>query len=135
MILLSKEKNNKNMLLFEHDHVLFLDEIIQFLFSSHPTIIKNTNIQLTEYSIKIINNIIDLINKFFDYDHNVIKNLEIVDIIYLKFLNCCYIDDSSKIDVGLMLIKILLEKFDKIINYKCYLKLFQYYKYQIQKRM
>ena len=123
MILLSKEKNNKNMLLFEHDPVLFLDEIIQFLFSSHPTIIKNTNIQLTEYSIKIINNIIDLINKFFDYDHNVIKNLEIVDIIYLKFLNCCYIDDSSKIDLGLMLIKILLEKFDKIINYK-YLKYF-----------
>ena len=121
MILLSKEGNNKNMLLFEQDPILFLDEIIQFLFSSHPTIIKNTNVQLTEYSLKIINNLIDSINKFFDYDNNVIKNLELVDIIYMKFLNCCYINDAPKIDLGLMLIKILLQKFDKSINFK-YLK-------------
>ena len=123
MILLSKEKNNKNMLLFEQDPILFLDEIIQFLFSSHPTIIKNTNVQLTEYSLKIINNVIDSINKFFDYDNNIIKNLEIVDIIYMKFLNCCYISESPKIDLGLMLIKVLLQKFDKCINFK-YLKYF-----------
>ena len=123
MILLSKEKNNKNMLLFEQDPILFLDEIIQFLFSSHPTIIKNTNVQLTEYSLKIINNIIESINKFFDYDNNIIKNLEIVDIIYMKFLNCCYISESPKIDLGLMLIKVLLQKFDKCINFK-YLKYF-----------
>ena len=123
MILLSKEKNNKNMLLLEQDPILFLDEIIQFLFSSHPTIIKNTKFQFTEYSLKIINNIIDSLNKFFDYDYAIIKNLEIVDIIYLKFLNCCYINDSPKIDLGLMLIKVLLQKFDKSINFK-YLKYF-----------
>ena len=123
MILLSKEKNNKNILLYEQDPILFLDEIIQFLFSSHPTIIKNTNVQLTEYSLKIINNIIDSIIKFFDNDNNIIKDLEIVDIIYMKFLNCCYINDSPKIDLGLMLIKVLLQKFDKCINFK-YLKYF-----------
>ena len=123
MILLSKEKNNKNMLLFEQDPILFLDEIIQFLFSSHPTIIKNTNVQLTEYSLKIINNIIESLNNFFDNDNNIIKNLEIVDIIYMKFLNCCYTNDSPKIDLGLMLIKVLLQKFDKCINFK-YLKYF-----------
>ena len=123
MILLSKEKNNKNMLLFEQDPILFLDEIIQFLFSSHPTIIKNTNVQLTEYSLKIINNLVDSINKFFDYDNNIIKNLEIVDIIYMKFLNCCYINEAPKIDLGLMLVKILLQKFDKTINFK-YMKYF-----------
>ena len=123
MILLSKEKNNKNMLLFEQDPILFLDEIIQFLFSSHPTIIKNTNVQLTEYSLKIINNLIESLNKFFDNDNSIIKELEIVDIIYLKFLNCCYINDSPKIDLGLMLIKVLLQKFDRSINFK-YLKYF-----------
>jgi hypothetical protein len=123
MILLSKEKNNKNMLLFEQDPILFLDEIIQFLFSSHPTIIKNTNVQLTEYSLKIINNLIESLNKFFDNDNKIIKELEIVDIIYLKFLNCCYINDSPKIDLGLMLIKVLLQKFDRSINFK-YLKYF-----------
>ena len=121
MILLSKEKNNKNMLLLEQDPILFLDEILQFLFSSHPTIIKNTKFQFTEYSLKIINSIIDSLNKFFDYDYNIIKNLEIVDVIYLKFLNCCYLNDSPKIDLGLILIKVLLQKFDKNINFK-YLK-------------
>jgi hypothetical protein len=80
-------------------------------------------VQLTEYSLKIINNVIDSINKFFDYDNNIIKNLEIVDIIYMKFLNCCYISESPKIDLGLMLIKVLLQKFDKCINFK-YLKYF-----------
>ena len=121
MILLSKEKNNKNIFLFEQDPIFFLDELIQFLFSSFPTIIKNTNVQLTEYTIKVINHIIETINNFFDNDVNVIKNLEIVDIIYFKFLNCCYVNEISKIDVGLILIKILLKKFDKKINYK-YLK-------------
>ena len=118
LILLSKEKNNKNIFLFEQDPIFFLDELIQFLFSSHPTIIKNTNMQISEYTIKIINNIIDTINNFFDNDVNVIKNLEIVEIIYLKFLNCCYGSEINKIDVGLILIKILLKKFDKKINFK-----------------
>ena len=123
MVLLSKEKNNKNIFLFEQDPVHFLDELIQFLFSSYPTIIKNTNVQLSEYTIKILNHIIDTINNFFDNDINVIKNLEIVDIIYFKFLNCCYLSETNKIDVGLILIKILLKKFDKKINFK-YLKYF-----------
>ena len=123
MILLSKEKNNKNIFLFEQDPIFFLDELIQFLFSSHPTIIKNTNIQISEYTIKIINNIIDILNSFFDNDINVIKDLEIVEIIYLKFLNCCYGSEINKIDVGLILIKILLKKFDKKINFK-FLKYF-----------
>jgi hypothetical protein len=79
--------------------------------------------QISEYTIKIINNIIDTINNFFDNDINVIKNLEIVEIIYLKFLNCCYGSEINKIDVGLILIKILLQKFDKKINFK-FLKYF-----------
>ena len=111
------------MLVFEIDPIMVIDEIIQFLISPNPTIIKNTNIHLTEYSLKIINNIIDSINKFFDYDNQIIKNLEIVEIIYMKFINCCYINESQKKDSGLMLLKILLQKFDKIINYK-YLKYF-----------
>ena len=123
LILLSKEKNNKNMLLFELDPVIFIDEAIHYLFSTHPTIIRNTNVQFTEYSLKIINYILDSINKFFDYDNKIIKNLEIVDIIYMKLLNCCYINDSQRIDSGLMLLKILLQKFDKEVNHK-YLKYF-----------
>jgi len=123
MILLSKEKNNKNMLLFEIDPIMFIDEMIQFLFNSNPTIIRNTNVQLTDYSLKIINNIIDSINSFFDNDIKIIKNLEIVDIIYMKFINCCYVNESLRKDSGLMLLKILLQKFDKIINFK-YLKYF-----------
>ena len=123
MILLSKEKNNKNMLLFEVDPIMFIDEMIQFLFNSNPTIIRNTNIQLTDYSLKVIKNIIDSINSFFDNDIKIIKNLEIVDIIYMKFINCCYINESLRKDSGLMLLKILLQKFDRIINFK-YLKYF-----------
>ena len=123
MILLSKEKNNKNMLLFEVDPIMFIDEMIQFLFNNNPTIIRNTNIQLNDYSLKIIKNIIDSINSFFDNDINIIKNLEIVDIIYMKFINCCYINESIRKDSGLMLLKILLQKFDRIINFK-YLKYF-----------
>ena len=123
MILLSKEKNNKNMLLFEIDPIMFIDEMIQFLFNSNPTIIRNTNVQLTDYSLKIINNIIDSINSFFDNDIKIIKNLEIVEIIYMKFINCCYVNESLRKDSGLMLLKILLQKFDRIINFK-YLKYF-----------
>ena len=123
MILLSKEKNNKNILLFEQNPILFLDEIIQFLFSNYPSIMKNTNIQLTEYSLEIINNIIDSIKNFFDNDIKIIKDLEIIDIIYLKFMSNCYIKETNKIDLGLILIKVLLQKFDKYINFK-YLKYF-----------
>ena len=123
LILLSKEKNNKNMLLFELDPVIFIDETIHYLFSIHPTIIRNTNVQYTDLSLKIINKILDSINKFFDYDNKIIKNLEIVDIIYMKLLNCCYVNESQKIDFGLMLLKVLLQKFDKVINHK-YLKYF-----------
>ena len=123
LILLSKEKNNKNMLLFELDPIVIIDEVIHFLFSTHPTIIRNTNIQFTECSLKIIKNILDSINKFFDYDNKVIKNLEIVDIIYMKLINCCYINEPMKKDSGLMLLKILLQKFHKEVNHK-YLKYF-----------
>ena len=121
LILLSKEKNNKNMSLFEIDPIIIIDQIIPFVFTTNPYIIKNTNIQLTEYSIKIIIYIIDSINKFFDYNNQIIKELEIVEIIYMKFINCCYNNDSLRKDSGLILLKCLLQKFDKIINYK-YLK-------------
>ena len=100
-----------------------IDELIQFLFTSHQTIIKNTNSQLSDFSLKIINYIIDTLNNFFDNDVDVIKNLEIVDVIYLKFLNCCYYNDANKIDIGLIFMKILIDKFDKKINFK-YLKYF-----------
>ena len=123
LILLSKEKNNKNMLLFEIDPTIFIDKIIFFLFSKNPIIIGNTNIQYTEYSLKLINSIIDSIKSFFDNDNKIIKNLEIIEIIYMKFINSCYVNDSQKRDSGLMLLKILLKKFDKTINYK-YLKYF-----------
>ena len=123
MILLTKEKNNKNIFLFEQDPMYLLDELTQFLFTNHPTIIKNTNVQLSDYSIKIINYIIETLNNFFDNDIDVIKNLEIIDVIYYKFLNCCYYNDVNKIDIGLILMKILVDKFDKRINFK-YLKYF-----------
>lgn len=100
-----------------------IDELIQFLFTSHPTIIKSTNSQLSDYSIKIINYIIDTLKNFFENDVDILKNLEIVEIIYLKFLNCCYNDDANKIDIGLILLKILIDKFDKKINFK-FLKYF-----------
>ena len=118
MILLSKEKNNKNIFLFEQDPMYIIDELIQFLFTTHPTIIKSTNSQLSDYSIKIINYIIDTLKNFFENDVDILKNLEIVEIIYLKFLNCCYNDDANKIDIGLILLKILIDKFDKKINFK-----------------
>ena len=123
MILLSKEKNNKNIFLFEQDPMYLLDELTQFLFTNHPTIIKNTNLQLSDYSIKIINYIIDTINNFFDNNIDVIKDLEIIDVIYYKFLNCCYYNDVNKIDIGLILMKLLIDKFNKKINFK-YLKYF-----------
>ena len=123
LILLSKEKNNKNMLIFEIDPIIILDKIIQFLVTINPFIIRNSNFQLLEYSIKMISYLIESINKFFDYDIKIIKELEIVDIIYMKFINCCYVNEAQKKDAGLILLKILLEKFDKRINYK-YLKYF-----------
>ena len=123
LILLSKEKNNQNILLFEIDPIIFLDKILMYLYSSQPTIIRNTNAQYTEYSLNILNYIIDSINSFFDNDYKIIQNLEIVKIIYMKFINCCYVNDSQKKESGLMLLKILLQKFDKSINYK-YLKYF-----------
>ena len=123
LILLSKEKNNQNMLLFELDPVLIIDQIIHYLFSTHPTIIRNSNTQYTDYSLKIIKYILDSINTFFDHDNKIIKNLEIVEIIYMKLLNCCYVNDSQKKDSGLILIKILLQKFGKEVNHK-YLKYF-----------
>ena len=123
LILLSKEKNNKNMLLSEIDPIIIIDGIIKFFFNKNFFILRNTNLQLSEYAIIIINNIIDSINNFFDNDNKIIKNLEIVEIIYMKFINCCYTNESQKIDSGLILLKILLEKFDKSINFK-YLKYF-----------
>ena len=123
LILLSKEKNNKNMFLFELDPVLIIDQVIHYLFSTHPTIIRNSNSQYTDYSLKIIKYILELINTFFDNNNKVIKNLEIVDIIYMKLLNCCYVNDSQKKDAGLILLNILLQTFDKEINHK-YLKYF-----------
>ena len=123
LILLSKEKNNKNVMVFEIDPIMIIDEIILFLFTTNPIIIKNTNIQLSEYSIKLIKNIIDSINKFFDYNNKIIKELEIVEIIYMKFISCCYHNDFQRKDSGLILLKCLLQNFDKSINYK-YLKYF-----------
>ena len=123
LILLSKEKNNKNMLIFEIDPIIIIDEILQFFFINNFSIIRNTNAQLAEYSINIIKNLVDSINKFFDNDSKIIRNLEIVEIIYMKFINCCYVNEYQKIDSGLILLKILLQNFDKSVNYK-YLKYF-----------
>ena len=58
MILLSKEKNNKNIFLFEQDPIFFLDELIQLndwfkifdnikdLLSELELLVKNDNLEI-----------------------------------------------------------------------------------------
>ena len=75
LILLSKEKNNQNMLLFELDPVLIIDQIIHYLFSTHPTIIRNSNTQYTDYSLKIIKYILDSFRNSWNNLYEIIKLL------------------------------------------------------------
>ena len=64
---------------------------------------------------------IDNIENLFDKNYEIIEKLEIIDIIFMKFLNSCYNNDWSKKGGGLVIILILIKRFSKKIVNK-YLK-------------
>jgi hypothetical protein len=61
---------------------------------------------------------IDTIENLFDKNYEIIENLEIVNIIFMKFLNCCYNNEFSKKGGGLIIILILIKRFSKKIIQK-----------------
>jgi hypothetical protein len=68
--------------------------------------------------MKLINIMIDTIETIFDKNYEIIKNLEIVEIIFMKFLNACYNNEWSKKGGGLVTILILIKRFTKEINFQ-----------------
>jgi hypothetical protein len=128
LVMLSKNGNNKNINVFEIDPTIILDIICEFLFSkyininfSNPTVFKNNNQTCISIAMKLINIMIDTIENIFDKDYEIIRNLEIVDIIFMKFLNACYNNEWSKKGGGLVTLLILIKRFTKDITFQ-YLK-------------
>lgn len=64
---------------------------------------------------------IDSIENIFDNNYEVIENLEIIEIMLMKFLNACYNNEWSKKGGGLITILIVIKRFSKNLIYK-YLK-------------
>jgi hypothetical protein len=68
--------------------------------------------------MKLINIMIDTIEMIFDKNYEMIKNLEIVEIIFMKFLNVCYNNEWSKKGGGLVTLLILIKRFTKDITFQ-----------------
>lgn len=64
---------------------------------------------------------IDTIENLFNKNYDIIEKFEIIDIIFMKFLNSCYNNEWSKKGGGLVMILILIKRFSKKIVSK-YLK-------------
>ena len=122
MVMIAKDKNNKYIHAFEIDPTTLFDIIFEFFVVNSQTIFRMSNqSNMIVTAKKLINKVIDIIELFFDNNYEVIKHLEIIDIINKKFLNFCYTNDYHKKGVGLILIDILIKRFSKDITYK-YLK-------------
>ena len=87
-IMIAKDKNNP----FEINPMIFFDTIFEFLFTFHWTVLRNPNTICRILSQKFLIRI----ETIFDKDHKVIQHLEIIDIIFLKFLNSCIIMNGLK---------------------------------------
>ena len=119
MSIIAKDKNNKNIHVFEIDPITIFDIIYDFLFTTNPTVLRNPNQTCTTVVAKrLIVMLIDTLENIFDKNYKVIKRLEIVDIMYMKFLNSCYSNDWSKKGVGLIFLDILIRRFPKEVTYK-----------------
>jgi len=88
---------------------------------SNPTVFKNNNQTCISVATKIVNLMIDTIENLFDKNYDIIEKLEVIDIIFMKFLNACYNNEWSKKGGGLVIILILIKRFSKKIIGK-YLK-------------
>jgi hypothetical protein len=115
LVMIVKDSNNKFIQIFEIDPTIILDIICEFLFSNNPTVFKNNNQTCISIAMKLINIIIDTIETIFDKNYDYIKNLEIVEIIFMKFLNACYNNEWSKKGGGLVTLLILIKRFSKDI--------------------
>lgn len=119
LAMIAKDKNNKHIHVFEIDPITIFDIIYEFLFTNNPTVLRNANQSCTTIiAKKLIIMIIDTIENIFDKDYKVIQKLEIIDIMYMKFLNSCYSNDWPKKGVGLIFLEILIKRFSKEITYK-----------------
>ena len=116
--MIAKDKNNKNMHCFEIDPMTIFDTTFEFLFTYNPTVLRNPNTICRTLSQKFLIRILDTIEIIFDKDYKVIQHLEIIDIMFLKFLNSCYNNEWTKKGVGLRLIEILINRFPKYITNK-----------------
>ena len=87
-IMIAKDKNNP----FEINPMIFFDTIFEFLFTFHWKVLRNPNMICRILSQKFLIRI----ETIFDKDHKVIQHLEIIDIIFLKFLNSCIIMNGLK---------------------------------------
>ena len=102
--MIAKDKNNKNMHCFEIDPMTIFDTTFEFLFTYNPTVLRNPNTICRTLSQKFLIRILDTIEIIFDKDYKVIQHLEIIDIMFLKFLNSCYNNEWTKKGVGLIFI-------------------------------
>ena len=118
MAMIAKDKNNKNMHCFEIDPMTIFDTTFEFLFTYNPTVLRNPNTICRTLSQKFLIRILDIIETIFDKDYKIIQHLEIIDIMFLKFLNSCYNNEWTKKGVGLRLIEIVINRFPKYITYK-----------------
>lgn len=118
MAMIAKDKNNKNMHCFEIDPMTIFDTTFEFLFTYNPTVLRNPNTMCRTLSQKFLIRILDIIETIFDKDYKIIQHLEIIDIMFLKFLNSCYNNEWTKKGVGLRLIEIVINRFPKYITYK-----------------
>jgi hypothetical protein len=118
LIMVCKDKNNKFIDVFEIDPTIILDIICEFLFSNNPTVFKNNNQTCISIAMKLINFIIDTIENIFDKNYEVIENLEVVEILFMKLLNACYNNEWSKKGGGIVTLLILIKRFSKKIVFK-----------------
>jgi len=112
LMVLYRKYYNKNGTLFSFNPFIIIDCIFSFLK------FENNNLNfLQEFSIFMINKIFDNYINFFDNDSHIINNLEITNVLYLKFFNFL---NNNKIGpiASISLLELLITKFNKYNNRK-----------------
>ena len=112
LMILYKKYYNKNGALFSFDPFIIIDCIFSFL-----KFVNNDLNCSQEFSIAMIDKIIDNYLNFFDNDAHIINNLEMTNVLYLKIFNFL---NNNKIGpiVRISLLEILISKFNKYNNGK-----------------
>ena len=112
LMILYKKYYHENGALFSFDPFIIIDCIFSFL-----KFVNNDLNCSQEFSIAMIDKIIDNYLNFFDNDAHIINNLEMTNVLYLKIFNFL---NNNKIGpiVRISLLEILISKFNKYNNRK-----------------